>query len=517
MSSTSQPPLVRTASGDVRGIWVQGVAAFRGIPYAAPPVGDRRFAPPQPPEHWDGVRSAERQAAAPPQSVGRGEPSIGPMDVPGYDEDCVTLNVWTPSPSADAKLPVLVWFHGGGLLFGAGSASWYDGSVFARRGDMVVVSVNYRLGALGYLYLPPGLRGDAPVANLGLQDQCLALEWVRDNIARFGGDPASVTVAGQSAGAVSIIGLHALGRAKGLSHRVILQSGGLSMPAKSADAAEEVTRTFMAGVGLALDDVDGLINLPVERIVAGQEQVLMNVALSVGADPRLKPMALVPFRLVVDGHVLEEDPVEAARKGSLNGGQMLLLTTAEEMRFAYAFDEDFWQRNRESLMRDLSVVWGTEGVRLFESYEQANPASTPAEVVCDMITDEGVGDTAEIAELRAAADNPAYYAWFSWRSPAAGGRLGACHTIELPFVFNNFDNWRNAPMVATADPDEVRALGDTVQDAWISFVREGKPGPGWPLYEPPDHAAMELGSRVGVVHDPVGRRRDLVSFLRTDA
>jgi carboxylesterase type B len=258
------------------------------------------------------------------------------------------------------------------------------------------------------------------------------------------------------------------------------------------------------------------MKLSCDQILAAQEQVLVKVALSVGADPRLKPMALVPFRFVVDGHVLEVDPVEAARQGSLDDGELLLLTTAEEMRFAYAFDEDFWQRDRESLVRELSAVWGADGIRLFESYERANPSKTPPEVVCDMITDEGVGDTAQIAEHRAAVGNPAYYAWFSWRSPAAGGRLGACHTLELPFVFNNFANWAKAPMVATADPDEVRQLGDNVQDAWISFVREGTPGPGWPPYELPDRVAMELGRRFGVVNDPVGRRRDLISFLRID-
>jgi para-nitrobenzyl esterase len=178
---------------------------------------------------------------------------MGPMDVPGYSEDSLTLNVWTPSPNTTDRLPVLVWFHGGGLLFGAGSASWYDGSVMARRGRIVVVSVNYRLGALGWLYFSAGTLGPKAIANLGLQDQCQALEWVCDNITAFGGDPDTVTISGQSGGGLSVGALHATPRASGLFRRAIVQSAGPGVPAKSVEESERIANI------LALDRFGGLV------------------------------------------------------------------------------------------------------------------------------------------------------------------------------------------------------------------------------------------------------------------
>ena len=509
--------VVSTTAGAVRGATANGVTAFRGIPYAAPPVGERRFAPPAPPARWDGVRSAERQAMAPPQLPSRADPAIGPIDVPGFDEDCLTLNVWTPSPEEGERLPVLVWIHGGGLMFHAGSASFYDGAVMARRGRMVVVTINYRLGILGYLYLPAGFVGPKPVANLGLQDQCLALEWVRDNIAAFGGDPDNVTVAGQSAGGVSIVALAAMPRAKGLFRRAILQSSGLAMPAVSPAAAEKITDVFLEATGVAKGDGAALLSLPVPKILEGQARVMMHVAQSAGFDVRLRPMAAVPIRFVADGEVLPIDHTEAARRGSMDHLDLMLLATSEEMRFVYAHDDAFWAKDRETLLADLAPAWGEAGQRLFREYEALAPHQSAPEVFLDMLTTEGSAATYELAEHRAAIGKPAYFVWFSWRSPAARGRLGATHCVELPFVFDNLENWKNAPMIAEASLEEIQPLADKVQDAWIAFAATGVPGADWPPYAPPECAAMEFGASVGIIRNPGGKRRNVLKITQADA
>jgi len=508
MMVRDKAPLGQTGAGAVQGVWQDGVAAFRGVPYAAAPVGVLRFAPPAPVAPWDGVRSAEHQAVAPPQPVSRGDAAMGLMDVPGYDEDCLTLNVWTPSPGSAERLPVLVWLHGGGFMFGSGSASWYDGSVMARRGQMVVVSVSYRLGALGWLYFAPGTLGPEAVANLGLQDQCQALEWVRDNIAAFGGDPGKVTVAGQSAGGLSIVGLHAMPRAAGLFRRAIVQSSGPAVPAHSIERGAYVTKAFCEAAERTERD---LLTLPVNAIIDAQNRTLMRIGMEGGYDPRLNPPLAMTFQLVVDGEVLPADPVEAARKGSMDQTDLMILCTPEEMRFATAFDETWWARDHQAVVAQLTAAGGSEFVSLFEAYTALQPDAPAPDILIHMITDINcVLPSIELAERRAAIGKPAHFAWFTWWSQAANGRLGPGHTIELPFVFNNIrTHWSNAPMLAGADPDALQKLADRVQDAWIAFATNGSPGEGWPAYTLRERWAMEFGSSVGTMRNPAGERRAL--------
>ena len=508
MTMQEAKPVVKTALGKVQGTWQDGVAAFRGIPFAAPPIGPLRFASPAPAHRWQGIRSAEHQATALPQSRARGESAMGPMDVPGYDEGSLTLNVWTSSPNTTDQLPVLVWFHGGGFLFGSGSASWYDGSVMARRGRIVVVSVNYRLGALGWLYFPAETLGTKAIANRGLQDQCQALEWVRDNIIAFGGDPDKVTVAGQSAGGLSIVALHATPRASGLFRRAIVQSAGPGVPANSVEEGALITQIFCDAAGVT---GRGLLDLSVDDILKAQNQTLLHVGREAGYDPLLNPPLAMIFQCVVDGEVLPIDPVEAAWKGSMDQSDLMITCASEEMRFATAFDETWWQRDRSAVVEQLKAAWKGESVSLFERYAALDPHGSPPEILSRVITDKTcVVPSIKLAERRAAIGKPAYFAWFTWWSPAAKGRLGPCHSIELPFVFNNIDEyWSKAPMVAGSDPAELQALANNVQDAWIAFVTNGNPGKMWPAYTQPDKWAMEFGSSVGVIHDPAEDRRAL--------
>lgn len=506
MTLSQDASLVRTRAGELRGLREGKVVTFRAVPYAAPPVGPLRFAPPQPAQPWNGVRAATERGVASLQPPSYADAFMGPLPVPGYDEDCLTLSVWTPAPNSDEKLPVLVWFHGGGFMFGAGSAAYYDGRVMAERGRMVVVSVNYRLGALGYLYLAPGVIGPKPVANLGLQDQCQALEWVRDNIASFGGDPGNVTVAGQSAGALSIIGLAAMPRAAGLFRRAIMHSGARTLQAHSVDAAQKVTDRFLRAAGVAPGDVASLRSLAPARILEAQQKTIMEMAAALGYDPRLRPAAMAPFQLIVDGEVLPIEPAKAALQGSFDNIDVLLLNTAEEMRFVFSFDDAFWKRDRGSILADVERTWGEEGVTTFAKYERRRPTKSAPEVLSDMLGEEGAVPSIQLAERLATIGRPAYYAWFTWRSPAINGRLGAAHVVELPFVFNNAEDWAKAPMVAAGDASEIRLLSQQMQDAWISFAATGVPRADWPAYVPPQRAAMEFGPNVRVMLDPAPDR-----------
>jgi para-nitrobenzyl esterase len=390
---------MRIHQGELRGHREDGITAYRGVPYAAPPIGPARFRPPQSPPSWHGIRDATRVGPAAPQPPSRLVAVMGNPRVE-QDEDCLTLNVWTPD---GPPRPVLVFLHGGGFLSGSGGLDWYDGAELARRGGIVVVTVNYRLGVLGFLSLDE--------ANGGVRDQIQALRWIQDNIAAFGGDPAAVTVAGQSAGAISILAMLSASAAHGLFHRAILQSTPAGMRPQTAQEAATRTAEFLDVLG----DGDPRTR-PVTEILAAQQEVVRRQA---GVEP--------PFQLVADGEIVGADPIAAA------GGVPILIGITRDEAGAYH-------------------PGGDRGAELTESMFRR-----PAE---------------RIAER----GNPAWAYQFDWCPP--GSPFGACHCIELPFVFGNLPAWRDAPMLDGAVPN---ALVDIVQTAWISFVRYGDPG--WPAHE----------------------------------
>src|SRR6516225_8215937 len=286
--------VVRTKAGDLRGARENGIAVFRGVPYAASPAGDLRFSPPQPPPAWDGVRGATRDGPIAPQGRSRLAHIMGDFERP-QSEDCLTLTIWTPAADA-GKRPVLVWIHGGAFGSGAGSLPWYSGERFAANGDVVAVSINYRLGALGFLCLPGVSSG-----NLGLLDQVAALRFVRDNIAAFGGDPDNVTVVGQSAGASSIAMLMTMPAAGGLFRRAILQSTPFGRMTRTLEDAHRIGRRLLEVLGLKPEQAAELKTLPAAKFVAAQGEVA-----------RLEKKfaaALAPFWPVIDGDVY---PAEVA-------------------------------------------------------------------------------------------------------------------------------------------------------------------------------------------------------------
>ncbi|GAA4473044.1 carboxylesterase/lipase family protein [Phytohabitans houttuyneae] len=461
--SGDSDPVVRTTAGAVRGRRAGGISMFAGVPYAAAPVGERRFRPPVPPAAWRGVRDAVRPGPAAPQSPSRLTQVVGPIRLPGQSEDCLSVNVWTPG--LRGRRPVLVWLHGGAFVAGAGGQDWYDGVRLAADGDLVVVTVNYRLGALGFLHAP-----DLGWSNAGLLDQLAALRWVRDNIAGFGGDPGRVTLAGQSAGALTALAMMSAPQARGLFHRVILQSTPTGIaPAAPAEAAA-VTERYLAALGMPPGEAYRLRDVPVEQLLAAQG-VLMQAA----APLQLAP----PFHLVAAGDVVAPDLVGAAGRVSHIG--RLVGATRDEAA-AWAVLDPRLRGVDEA--RAIEIARGFAGAGAEHEYARISrtaPGAAPELVLQLLATDHYFHR--DVPRLAGHARSYAYR--FDWHP--AGNPLGACHCLELPYVFGTLPAWRAAPMLAGADPDHEAALVTATLPAWAAFVHTGSPEhgglPRWPRYD----------------------------------
>ncbi|MGW7229609.1 carboxylesterase/lipase family protein [Streptomyces cyaneofuscatus] len=452
----------RTVQGTVRGAVERGVAVFRGIPYAAAPVGARRFRAPEPPEPWEGVRdalafgpTAPKRPYAPPLDRLLPDPAVA-------GEEWLNLNVWTPSTEETGRaegaegLPVLVWIHGGSLLHGSSAVPVYDGWAFARDG-VVLVSVNYRLGVEGF-----GLFPDAP-ANRGLLDQLAALEWVRDNIAALGGDPDRVTVAGESAGAVSIGALLATDRAAGLFRRAVLQSGAPA--ALTPDAARGTTELIARRLGVPATAA-AFAAVDPEALLTAQTEVTS------GGNPLTGRNS---FQLVVDGELLTHDPAEALRTGSAAGVGLLLGTNTEEYRLWFVpggLTERIGRLKLRLALLKFKVPNATA-----RTYRANRPDATPGELLGALATDLLLRvPLNRLADARAGAPASTYVYEFGWPSPVQ--RLGACHALELGFVF---DTLAHPDTMALTGPDAPQELAEAMHRAWVEFATTGDPG--WPSWD----------------------------------
>ena len=484
---------VTTRYGKVSGEAAGSVTRFLGIPYAASPTGPLRFRAPEPPAPWDGVRACTEFSATPPKPE-----YVAPFDTllpePSIaGDDWLTLNVWTPDPGGSA--PVMVWIHGGAFSNGNSAVRMYDGHAFARDG-VVLVSINYRLGVDGFALLP-----DAP-PNRGLLDQVAALEWVRDNIAAFGGDPANVTIFGESAGAMSVTTLLGMPRARGLFGKVIAQSGAAQVGADPKDALL-VTGELSSVLGVEASAAT-LAGLNLDKVIAAQAAV--RDALAAAPDPGrwgasivATSMAFIP---VIDGDVLPVHPLAALAAGQGADVTLLAGTNTEEFRL-------FFVPNGMAAMvtsATLPMFLGALGISPDTAavYRANRPDASAGDVLCALVTDRFFRNpTFAAAETRLAAGGPAptYLYEFAWQSPVQG--LGAAHAIEIPFVFDNLASPDAQAAIGVSPPADLAAA---MHGTWIRFAATGDPG--WQAFDA-SYPVMTFGGPggSGVALDPRGDER----------
>ncbi len=489
--------IVRTRAGEMQGSVADGVFSFKGVPYAAAPVGANRFRSTQPVEPWNGVRDAltfgpkPPQALYPPQLVMLLPPELTPAG-----EDCLTLNIWSPDLGA-AKLPVMVWIPGGQFEFHAtGASPWYDGSRFAADG-VVCVTINHRVGAEGFLYLGEGQ------ANRGLLDQIAALEWVRENIAAFGGDPENVTIFGESAGAVSVCMLLAMPRAEGLFRHAIAESGG-AHPVMSLATAQLVRQRYAEKLGVAPTQ-EALTAVPLARLIAAQEE--LRVDLQSRPDPERwggeVVITMMPWQPVIDGEAIPAHPLDRINAGASAGVDVMLGTNTNENRLFLVASGTIDQITNDMLF-GVVMAYRLPVEATLAGYRAVYPNATPGDLLAAIQSDWMWRIPAiRVAEAQTKNATSAYMYEFTWRSPQFDGRLGACHSIEIPFVFDTLGSGTE-PLLG---PNPPQRLADTMHAAWVTFARTGDPG--WPRYELSRRATMRFGPTSGVVDDPHAAERAL--------
>ena len=505
-------PIVATTAGNIRGIEKMDCLQFRGVPFAAPPVGDRRWKAPQPHEGWDDVRDATEFGPICPQVAGTMEQLTAVRREPNpMSEDCLTLNVFTPVAD-DARRPVMVWIHGGGFSTGSGRLPWYYGHNFTRDG-VVIVTINYRLNVFGFLELGE-LFGDAfaDSGNLGIKDQIAALEWVRDNIAAFGGDPDNVTIFGESAGGGSVGTLLGAPSAKGLFHKAIPQSGAAHW-SHSPEVATRVAGRFLEAVDVRPGDVGSLTALSAERIeeaVAslGQSLVSENAELF---GPDYTGFALA-FQPVWGGEIMPRPAIDAVADGSSADIPTLVGTNKEEWKlFTLGAQPGQGRARAVRPLRNLCQRQGRSVEEIVTAYERVSGAQNELDLRNVMETDRVFRIPAvRLAEAQVANGAPTWMYRFDWQSTAFNGTFGACHALEIPFVFDNLD----APGVDIFTGGSApQTLATNVHAAWVAFAKTGDPNadvlPDWPGYDTDRRATMLFDTECAVADDPDAETRRL--------
>jgi para-nitrobenzyl esterase len=496
-------PQVAVAGGMVEGRTVEGVSSFLGIPYAAAPFGANRMRPPQPAHAWDGVRAATGYGPTVPKGdyPPQYQPLFPEVVIPG--EECLNLNVWTPNPTGEgARLPVLVWIHGGSFMNGSGSVSQYDGTAFARDG-VVCVTINYRLAAEGFLYL-----GD-DVANLGLLDQLAALEWVRDNIAAFGGDPARVTVAGESAGAMSITTLLGMPRSAGLFGQAIVQSGAAAHTL-TAEQGRLVGGYLADALGVDADRAS-IGQVPLDTLVRTASDLVVEV--QTAPDPaKWGPLAmsLLPFAPVIDGDVLPTHPLAAISDGRSSDVRLLIGSNREESRL-FLVAPGVIDLIDEPTLQGAAAAYGLSPEGL-EVYRANRPDASPGDLMAAIVTDwffAVPGIRVAEAHASAAPEGSTWCYRCDHLTPADNHGLGAAHATEIPFVFDTADLPDSAALVGEHPS---RATVEALHSAWVSFVKGGSPG--WAPYTVASRTTGVFTDRLTEVDDPSGDERALWDAIR---
>jgi para-nitrobenzyl esterase len=488
--SRSEPsgaqPEIRAAAGTVRGSRDAGVAVFKGIPFAEPPVGPLRFAAPRPVRGWKGVREAVSYGPPPPQA------GVFGMDSRSRDaasDDWLTINVWSPRPDPGEALPVMVWIQGGAYVIGMSSLPEYDGGRLARDGGVVVVTFNYRVGIEGFAQL------EGAPANRGLLDQVAALAWVRDNIRAFGGDPHRVTVFGQSAGGGSVAALLAMPGAAGLFRRAVAQS----VPGTffAAELAADIAAACAAELGLRPTVAD-LSTVAPARLSAAGDAVTAKIgqwAHRWGQPARRR----IPFAPVVDGEVLPVTPWQALAGGAGRDIDLVVGHTRDEQRLFTAIEGLLGHVTQEQAATALEVFApGPDGAR---RYRDSFPAAGPDELY-ELVNSDWLFrmPSLHLAQAQAAAGGRVHLFELTWPAPGMGGGFGACHGLDVPLVFGNLGSGQPALLIGKDPSPEAEALSSRMRAAWTAFAAHGDPG--WPSYEPGQRLAQLFDARPAVTAYP---------------
>lgn len=495
---------VATSNGPVRGYRDGGLHIFKGLRYGAPPIGALRFRPPVSPGRWTeaadavalGTPALQAGLAPGEKTGGRSAGDPPAPGEPGTGEDCLFLNVWTPGVDAGAR-PVMVWLHGGGFANGSGGAAMYDGAALARRGDVVTVTVNHRLNLFGYLNLGD-LGGHRSSGVAGMLDIVLALEWVRDNIATFGGDPGNVTVFGESGGGWKVCLLQAMPAALGLFHKAIVQSGP-GLRAIPREAATKSATAVLEALGITAGNLSRLETLPAEAIQAA--------AACVSADRLMNA-----FAPCLDGVALPRDPFHPDATPLSAGVPLMIGSNKDETTLFNLGTPGFGQWTEEDLTERATLAVGDKAVALVAALRAAYPDYSPTHLICAVQTVAMMwANSITLAERKAAqGDARAFMYQMTWETPVARGSLRSPHALEIPLVFDNVEAARN--FVGRGEAPQ--RMADQMSPAWLAFARTGDPNtpalPHWPAYEAASRATMIFDLESRIETDPLREVRRIM-------
>jgi para-nitrobenzyl esterase len=503
VAAESNSLLATTKAGMVRGAVEDGIIVFKGVPYGAPPTGALRFMPPVPPAPWTGVRDALQFGDRCPQVSAPSSPAWRSWDrQTGESEDCLVLNVWTPALRDGRRRPVMVWFHGGGFTSGSGSDTVYDGARLCQRGDVVLVTLNHRLNAFGYLYLAEfGGEKFSDSGNVGQLDLVLALKWVRDNITEFGGDPNNVMIFGESGGGGKVSVTLAMPAAKGLFHRAAIQSC-LGLRGMTRETATKTAKDFMAALQLQPDQVEELQKLPVRKLLDAVQAVTQGM-----------PGGFEP---VVDGRVLPRDSFTPdAPTVSANVPIIVGYTKTEATIVILSYDRgqstallpapNAFSLNWTTLPQALTPILGGYTEKVLALCRREYPQASASDLYFRIATERSIGlASMALAERKSEQGRaPVFLYRLEWETPIDGGRLRSPHSLDLPMVF---DNVAKSDSLIGAGAMEAQKVADAMSSVWIAFAQTGRPDakglPHWPPYDTKTRSTMIFNVTSKVVNDP---------------
>jgi para-nitrobenzyl esterase len=509
--ASSKDAIATTTAGKVAGYVRNGIFTFKGVPYGDTTEGANRFMPPAKPKPWMGVRSSRQFGHVSPQGPRGGwandeEAFLFSWDDGIQGEDCLRVNLWTPGLGDGKKRPVMVWLHGGGFTAGSGQElRSYDGENLARRGDVVVVTLNHRLNVLGYLNLAAYGEKYAHSANVGMLDIVAALEWVRDNVAAFGGDPGVVTIFGQSGGGGKVSALMGMPAAKGLFHRAIVESGSV-LKMGTQEKSRKLAELIVPELGVDAGSIDKLQTMPYAQLLEASTTVMRkNNPRPAGGVPNIRRMAdMLGFTPVVDEQVLPAHPFDPTASEISADVPMIVGTTLNEFVSAINHPE-YEEMTDPEMVQKVETMFPGKSANIVVAFKQRTPNAKPFDIWSHIAASTMRENAIKQCRAKTALGKaPAYLYWFTWQTPVLDGRPRAFHCAEIAFAFDNVDRCENM----TGGGADARALAAKVSDAWIHFARTGDPShpgiPKWTQFSPETVPTMIFDNKTELANNPDG-------------